>query len=45
MREHIMELQEALALDRRRPVAFDMLGVFGRGRAPYRSAAFVGRSR
>ncbi|MEJ2625762.1 MAG: GntR family transcriptional regulator [Pseudolabrys sp.] len=31
MREHIMELQEAFALDRRRPVAFDMLGVFGKG--------------
>lgn len=33
MREHIMELQDALALDRRRPVAFDMVGVFGRGHA------------
>jgi len=30
MRDHIAELQDALALDRRRPVAFDMLGVFGR---------------
>jgi DNA-binding GntR family transcriptional regulator len=30
MRAHIIELQDALALDRRRPVAFDMLGVFGR---------------
>lgn len=31
MRDHIVELREALVLDRRRPVAFDMLGVFGRG--------------
>lgn len=31
MREHIIELQDALALDRRRPVAFDMIGVFGKG--------------
>ncbi|MDQ0390422.1 GntR family transcriptional regulator [Labrys monachus] len=30
MRDHITELREALALDRRRPVAFDMFGVFGR---------------
>ena len=30
MRAHIAELQEALILDRRRPVAFDMVGVFGR---------------
>ncbi|MDQ0473408.1 GntR family transcriptional regulator [Labrys wisconsinensis] len=29
MRHHIEELQDGLALDRRRPVAFDMLGVFG----------------
>ena len=29
MREHIVELQDSLALDRRRPVAFDMVGVFG----------------
>lgn len=29
MREHIEELASSLALDRRRPVAFDMLGVFG----------------
>jgi DNA-binding GntR family transcriptional regulator len=29
MREHIRELEGSLALDRRRPVAFDMLGVFG----------------
>jgi DNA-binding GntR family transcriptional regulator len=28
MREHIAELQDSLALDRRRPVAFDMVGVF-----------------
>lgn len=28
MRAHIIELEEALALDRRRPVAFDMIGVF-----------------
>ena len=28
MRSHIAELQNALALDRRRPVAFDMIGVF-----------------
>jgi hypothetical protein len=32
MREHIMELQDSLALDRRRPVAFDMMGVFGTSR-------------
>lgn len=31
MRSHILELQDSLALDRRRPVAFDMLGVFGKG--------------
>lgn len=31
MRAHIVELQDALALDRRRPVAFDMVGVFGGG--------------
>jgi DNA-binding GntR family transcriptional regulator len=30
MREHIVEIQDALMLDRRRPVAFDMVGVFGR---------------
>ena len=30
MRAHITELQDAISLDRRRPVAFDMLGVFGR---------------
>lgn len=29
MREHIHELQGSIALDRRRAVAFDMLGVFG----------------
>jgi len=29
MREHIDELASSIALDRRRPVAFDMLGVFG----------------
>ena len=29
MREHIRELESSLALDRRRPVSFDMLGVFG----------------
>lgn len=29
MRDHIAEIQDALALDRRRPVAFDMVGVFG----------------
>jgi DNA-binding GntR family transcriptional regulator len=28
MRQHILEIQEALALDRRRPVAFDMVSVF-----------------
>lgn len=28
MREHILELRDSLALDRRRPVAFDMIGVF-----------------
>ncbi|WP_158008460.1 GntR family transcriptional regulator [Agrobacterium tumefaciens] len=32
MREHITEIQDGLALDRRRPVAFDMFGVFGTGR-------------
>jgi DNA-binding GntR family transcriptional regulator len=31
MREHIQELQNSIALDRRRPVSFDMLGVFGTG--------------
>jgi DNA-binding GntR family transcriptional regulator len=31
MRRHIAELQDALALDRRRPVAFDMVGVFATG--------------
>lgn len=31
MREHIIELQDALALDRRRPVSFDMVGIFSRG--------------
>lgn len=30
MRSHIEELREGIALDRRRAVAFDMLGVFGR---------------
>lgn len=30
MRAHILELQDALVLDRRRPVAFDMVGVFAR---------------
>lgn len=30
MRLHIAELQDALALDRRRPVAFDMVGVFAK---------------
>lgn len=30
MRAHILELQQSLALDRRRPVAFDMVGVFAR---------------
>jgi DNA-binding GntR family transcriptional regulator len=30
MRAHILELKDSLALDRRRPVAFDMLGIFGR---------------
>ena len=34
MREHIIELQDSLALDRRRPVAFDMLGVFGKPQFP-----------
>ena len=29
MQQHIRELAESIALDRRRPVAFDMLGVFG----------------
>jgi DNA-binding GntR family transcriptional regulator len=29
MRDHIRELESSLALDRRRPVSFDMLGVFG----------------
>ncbi len=29
MRDHIRELEAGLALDRRRPVSFDMLGVFG----------------
>ena len=29
MREHIQELQNSIALESRRPVAFDMLGVFG----------------
>jgi DNA-binding GntR family transcriptional regulator len=29
MKAHIRELSESLALERRRPVAFDMLGVFG----------------
>ena len=29
MREHILELESSIALERRRPVAFDMLGVFG----------------
>lgn len=30
MRDHIRELESSIALDRRRPVSFDMLGVFGR---------------
>ena len=29
MRSHIAELEQGLALDRRRPVAFDMISVFG----------------
>lgn len=29
MREHILELEGSIALDSRRPVSFDMLGVFG----------------
>ncbi|RYC30638.1 GntR family transcriptional regulator [Lichenibacterium minor] len=29
MRDHIRELEAGIALDRRRPVSFDMLGVFG----------------
>ncbi len=29
MRDHIQELEAGIALDRRRPVSFDMLGVFG----------------
>ena len=29
MRAHIEELESSLALDRRRPVSFDLLGVFG----------------
>jgi DNA-binding GntR family transcriptional regulator len=29
MRDHIRELESSLALDRRRPVSFDMLGAFG----------------
>ncbi len=29
MRDHIRELADSIALDRRRPVAFDMVGVFG----------------
>jgi DNA-binding GntR family transcriptional regulator len=29
MKEHIQELADSIALDSRRPVAFDMLGVFG----------------
>ena len=29
MRDHIRELEDGIALDRRRPVSFDMLGVFG----------------
>jgi DNA-binding GntR family transcriptional regulator len=28
-RDHIQELENSIALDRRRPVSFDMLGVFG----------------
>ena len=28
MRQHILELKNSLVLDRRRPVAFDMVGVF-----------------
>ncbi|MNV09859.1 hypothetical protein D3C71_1003650 [compost metagenome] len=31
MREHILEIRDGLALDRRRPVAFDMVRVFARG--------------
>lgn len=29
MRDHIRELEQGIAIDRRRPVSFDMLGVFG----------------
>jgi DNA-binding GntR family transcriptional regulator len=29
MRDHIRELESSIALDQRRPVAFDMVGVFG----------------
>jgi hypothetical protein len=29
MKDHIRELADSIALDSRRPVAFDMLGVFG----------------
>jgi DNA-binding GntR family transcriptional regulator len=29
MKDHIQELADSVALDRRRPVAFDMVGVFG----------------
>lgn len=29
MRDHIIEIQDALIFNRRRPVAFDMVGVFG----------------
>ncbi len=32
MQGHIRELESSLALDRRRPVSFDMLGVFGKVR-------------
>lgn len=39
MREHIRKLESSIALDRRRPVAFDMLGVFGKGDGGYRVAA------
>ena len=31
MQDHIRELENSIALDRRRPVSFDMVGVFGTG--------------
>ena len=30
MQQHIRDLEGSIALDRLRPVAYDMLGVFGR---------------